>query len=149
MLQRVEITFMGSRDETILSCQKPKERSRWSFFAYFPKIKVDIKSPTCLSVSPPPTNNFWTDRWTFMKLGKQVMPLKRPRRHIFCNLLASASPKWWTFKFLRWVHRNPLITSEPIAGFGWSLVWRCWHSRWPQLHIIKSRSFNHSKMTDV
>jgi hypothetical protein len=97
------------------------------------KIRL-IKSPTCLSVSP--TNNFLTDLWAFMKFGKQVMPLKRPRCHIFFNLVASASPKWWTFKFLRWVHRNPLISFGPIAGFGWSLVWRWWHWRWPQLHII-------------
>jgi hypothetical protein len=23
-----------------------------------------------------PTNNFWTDRWSYMKFGRQVMPLK-------------------------------------------------------------------------
>jgi hypothetical protein len=25
------------------------------------------------------------------------------------------------------VQRNPLITFEPIGGFGWNLVWRWWH----------------------
>jgi hypothetical protein len=34
------------------------------------------------------------------------------------NLVASAIPKWWTFKLLRWVQRKPLINFEPIGGFG-------------------------------
>jgi hypothetical protein len=36
----------------------------------------------------------------------------------FFNLIASAIPKWRTFKLLRWVQRNPLIIFEPIGGFG-------------------------------
>jgi hypothetical protein len=36
----------------------------------------------------------------------------------FFNHVASAIPKWRTFKRLRWVQRNPLITFEPIGGFG-------------------------------
>jgi hypothetical protein len=36
----------------------------------------------------------------------------------FFNLIASAIPKWRTSKLLRWAQRNPLITFEPIGGFG-------------------------------
>jgi hypothetical protein len=36
----------------------------------------------------------------------------------FFNLIASAIPKWRTFKLLRWVQRNPLITFESIGEFG-------------------------------
>jgi hypothetical protein len=36
----------------------------------------------------------------------------------FVNLVASAIPKWWTLKLLRWVQRRPLITSEPVGGYG-------------------------------
>jgi hypothetical protein len=35
--------------------------------------------------------------------------------------LESSAPailKWQTFKLVRWVQRNPLITFEPIGGFG-------------------------------
>jgi hypothetical protein len=39
-------------------------------------------------------------------------------------------PKWLMFKFVMWVQRNPLITFEPIGGFGWNFVWRWWHWRW-------------------
>jgi hypothetical protein len=34
------------------------------------------------------------------------------------NLVASAIPKWRTSKLLRWVQRNPVITFEPLGGFG-------------------------------
>jgi hypothetical protein len=34
------------------------------------------------------------------------------------NIVASAIPKWRTFKLLRWVQRTPLITFEPLGGFG-------------------------------
>jgi hypothetical protein len=34
------------------------------------------------------------------------------------NLVSSAIPNWRMFKLLRWVQRNPLITFEPIGGFG-------------------------------
>jgi hypothetical protein len=36
----------------------------------------------------------------------------------FFNLLSLAIPKWQTFKLLRWVQRNPLITFDPMGGFG-------------------------------
>jgi hypothetical protein len=36
----------------------------------------------------------------------------------FFNIAASVIPNWQTFKLLRWVQRNPLITFEPIGGFG-------------------------------
>jgi hypothetical protein len=37
---------------------------------------------------------------------------------ILPNPVASTTPKWRTFKLLRWVQRNPLITFELIGGFG-------------------------------
>jgi hypothetical protein len=37
---------------------------------------------------------------------------------MFFNLVTSAIPKWQTFKLLRLVQRNPLITFKPIGGFG-------------------------------
>jgi hypothetical protein len=36
----------------------------------------------------------------------------------FLNFVASAVPKGRTFKPLRRVKRNPVITFEPICGFG-------------------------------
>jgi hypothetical protein len=36
----------------------------------------------------------------------------------FSNLVASVFPKWWTSLPLRWVQTNPIITFEPIGGFG-------------------------------
>jgi hypothetical protein len=33
------------------------------------------------------------------------------------NSVSSTIPKWRTFKFLRWLQGNSLITSEPIGGF--------------------------------
>jgi hypothetical protein len=36
----------------------------------------------------------------------------------FFKLVASAIPKWGTFKLLRWVQRKSLINFEPIGGFG-------------------------------
>jgi hypothetical protein len=50
--------------------------SQDTFLTYFPKMKVGLSNhqPVCVCVSP--TNNFWTDRWIFMKFGRQVMPLK-------------------------------------------------------------------------
>jgi hypothetical protein len=71
-----------------------------------------------------------------------------PRFLIF-NLVALAIPQWRTFKLLRWVQRNPLITSESIGGFGWNLVWRWWHWSWSRLHTIYCRNCNHSKMAEV
>jgi hypothetical protein len=53
-----------------------------------------------------------------MKFGRQMMPLKMASMPYFLNLVASTIPKWLTFKLLRWVQRNPLITFEPIGGFG-------------------------------
>jgi hypothetical protein len=38
--------------------------------------------------------------------------------NFFFNLVASAIPKLLTFKLLRWVLRNLLITFEPFGGFG-------------------------------
>jgi hypothetical protein len=43
------------------------------------------------------------------------MPLKMTNATF--NLVASAIPKWRTFKLLRRVHTNP-STFEPIGGFG-------------------------------
>jgi hypothetical protein len=54
-----------------------------------------------------------------MKFGRQMMPLKMASKpYFFLNLVASAIPKWRIFKLLKWVQRNPLITFEPIGGFG-------------------------------
>jgi hypothetical protein len=58
--------------------------------------------PVCVRVSVSPTNNFWTDQWIFMKFGRPVMPLKMTSMSHF-NIVASAIPKLWTFKLLRWV----------------------------------------------
>jgi hypothetical protein len=70
-----------------------------------------------------------------------------PWRHFF-NRIASAISKWRSFKLLRWMQRIPL-TSEPIGGFGWNLVWRWWHWRWPRVLTTQCCSFNHSKMAVV
>jgi hypothetical protein len=43
--------------------------------AYFPKMKVGLQIIN-LSVCVCPTNNFWTDKWIFMKFDTQVMKLK-------------------------------------------------------------------------
>jgi hypothetical protein len=51
------------------------------FLAYYPKMKVVLSNHqyvcvrVCVSYVSP-TNNFWTDRWSYMKFGRQVMPLK-------------------------------------------------------------------------
>jgi hypothetical protein len=37
---------------------------------------------------------------------------------ILSSPVASIFPKWWRFKFLRWVKRKSLVTFEPIGGFG-------------------------------
>jgi hypothetical protein len=37
---------------------------------------------------------------------------------VFSTLVASVIPKWGTFKLLRWVQRNTLITIEPIGELG-------------------------------
>jgi hypothetical protein len=36
---------------------------------------------------------------------------------IFSNTVASSFPKWQTFKFLKLVQRNVLISSEPVCEF--------------------------------
>jgi hypothetical protein len=36
---------------------------------------------------------------------------------ILFNAVTSTSPKWWIFKLLRWVQRNPLVNFEMIGGF--------------------------------
>jgi hypothetical protein len=33
-------------------------------------------------------------------------------------VITLAISKWWTFKLLKWVQINPLITFEPFCGFG-------------------------------
>jgi hypothetical protein len=40
------------------------------------------------------------------------------REFILLNPVASTIPKWRTFKLLRWMQRNTLITFEPFGGFG-------------------------------
>jgi hypothetical protein len=52
-----------------------------------------------------------------MKSGRQMIPLKMTSTPLF-YLVASAIPNWRTFKHLRWVQRNPLLTFEEIGGFG-------------------------------
>jgi hypothetical protein len=37
---------------------------------------------------------------------------------ILFNPVASTTSKWRTFKLLRWMQRNPLITFELIGGLG-------------------------------
>jgi hypothetical protein len=40
------------------------------------------------------------------------------------NPVASSIPKWRTFKLLRWVKANTLVTFEPFGGFGYNFEWR-------------------------
>jgi hypothetical protein len=44
--------------------------------------------------------------------------IKDSLESILLNPVDSAVPKWRTFKFLRRVQRNPLITFELNGGFG-------------------------------
>jgi hypothetical protein len=67
-------------------------------------------SCVCVCVCVYATKNFWIDGWIFMKFGRQVMPLKMTLTPHSFNLVALTIPKWRTFKFLRWVQRNSLIT---------------------------------------
>jgi hypothetical protein len=118
---------------------------------YFPKMKAGLSNQqsvcVCVSVCPP-LITFEPMSGLSWNLVGEWRHWRWPRSHIF-NLVASAIPKWRTFKLLRRVQRNPLITFEPIGGFGRNLVRRRWHWRWPQLRIIQYRNFNHSKMADV
>jgi hypothetical protein len=50
-----------------------------------------------------------------MKIDTQVMPWNMTSTPHFFNLVASVIPKCRTFKLLRWVQRNPLITFEPTG----------------------------------
>jgi hypothetical protein len=43
---------------------------------------------------------------------------------ILLNPVASSIPKWRTFKLLRWVKGNTLVTFEPFDGFGYNFEWR-------------------------
>jgi hypothetical protein len=47
---------------------------RWSFLAYFPKMKEGLSNHQPLCVYP--TNNFWTAWSIFMKSGVEIMPFK-------------------------------------------------------------------------
>jgi hypothetical protein len=89
-------------------------------FSLLPKIKVGLSNhqPVCVS----PNNNFWIDKWISWNLVGRWCHWRLHRCCIF-NLVASAIPKWRTFKLLRWVQRN-VLTFESIAGR--NLIWRWW-----------------------
>jgi hypothetical protein len=54
-----------------------------------------------------------------MEFGRQVMPLKMTSTSHFFNLIASAIPKWWVFKLLRWVQLlNRLVDLNEILYEG-------------------------------
>jgi hypothetical protein len=100
-----------------------------------------IKSPACLCVylCVPPPITFESISGFSWNLVDRWRHLRWTQSHVF-NLVTSAIRKWWTFKLLRWVQRNTLITFEPIGGFGWHFLWRWWHWRWPRLNIIQYRN---------
>jgi hypothetical protein len=52
----------------------------------------------------------------------EMVTLEVTSDHIF-NPVVSTIPKWGTFKLLRQVQRNPLLTFEHISGFGRNFVW--------------------------
>jgi hypothetical protein len=104
--------------------------TNWSYFlACFPKMKVGLSNhqPVCLCVCVCPSLITFESNGGFSwNLVGRWFHWRWSRSHIF-NLVTSAIPKWRTFKLLKWVQRNPLITFELIGGFGWNFVWRLWH----------------------
>jgi hypothetical protein len=104
---------------------------RLSFSAYFQKWKwayqiTKLFVCVCLSVCLQ-LITFEPNRSIFVKFGTHVLPFKLTSKKHSINLVASAIPKWRTFKLLRLCKRNALITFEPLGGFGWNSVWRWWH----------------------
>jgi hypothetical protein len=89
-----------------------RRKACYEFLAFFQKMKLGLSNHqpvcvcvcvcVCLSVCPP-LITFEPIGGCSWNLVGRCCHSRWPRRHVFFNLVASAIPKWLTFKLLRWM----------------------------------------------